>query len=351
VIDERELLERAARQFSPDVGIVERVYRRRDRKRRNRRIGTAALALILAAVAAGGLVRTFGSTGTQPANNHTASTCYGQSTTHCPYFLDLRTGERSQATGSLVSKDLVNPWYVFSPDGERVAYNICSEGPCGRRDKILVADADGTKAVTLLSSGGHGIVWSPDGTKLLYLAAGNPPLLYVHDFATGRTTRLLDPTSARWIRFGNPNVDIGPNDADFSPDGRTVIFCRPRTPSANATWDAWAVPVTGGTPTLVLRNAQWAGYLADGKRIAFVPSKAERISIASPGGLRRTLVKTPGHSWPMSISPDRTKIVYESASGTHVVDVATGEASLVAADGQLAWWAGNDTLFVEVGLP
>jgi hypothetical protein len=66
MIDERDLLERALRHFEPEPGLTDRVYRRRDRKRRNQRIaaGVVGIAVFVAAV---GLVTTFGSSDrTQP---------------------------------------------------------------------------------------------------------------------------------------------------------------------------------------------------------------------------------------------------------------------------------------------
>jgi len=56
---DRELLERALRQFPSKPGVVERVMRRRDRKNRNKRITAATVALIIGAVAIGTLVTAF----------------------------------------------------------------------------------------------------------------------------------------------------------------------------------------------------------------------------------------------------------------------------------------------------
>jgi hypothetical protein len=59
VIDERDLYERAIRRFPPPERSLERLIRRRDRRQRNRRVATAALALVIAAVAIGGVVEAF----------------------------------------------------------------------------------------------------------------------------------------------------------------------------------------------------------------------------------------------------------------------------------------------------
>ena len=48
MIDERDLLERALHRFEPQPGLAERVYRRRDQKRRNQRIRAGVLGLAIA---------------------------------------------------------------------------------------------------------------------------------------------------------------------------------------------------------------------------------------------------------------------------------------------------------------
>jgi hypothetical protein len=52
MIDERDLLEEALRRFEPEPGLTDRIYRRRDRKRRNQRIsaGLVGIAVFVAAV-------------------------------------------------------------------------------------------------------------------------------------------------------------------------------------------------------------------------------------------------------------------------------------------------------------
>ena len=56
MMDERAAIERAIERFQPESGIVDRVYDRRRRKQRIRRIGTAGLALILTAALIAGVV-------------------------------------------------------------------------------------------------------------------------------------------------------------------------------------------------------------------------------------------------------------------------------------------------------
>ena len=120
-------------------------------------------------------------------------------------------------------------------------------------------------------------------------------------------------------------------------------------------WDVWGVPITGGQPTLLLSEAPHRArlyglyapqYLADGGRIAF-PQSDHVISVAAPGRSPQPLVTTDLPMWGFVMSPDRTRIAYDTEEGTHVVNLATGEDRLVTG-GQRARWVGNDTLFVEV---
>jgi outer membrane protein assembly factor BamB len=67
MIDDRERFERASLRFDPSQGGLERLLRRRDRRRRNRRIGSAVMALIIAVAATGTLIATFKSGRTVPA--------------------------------------------------------------------------------------------------------------------------------------------------------------------------------------------------------------------------------------------------------------------------------------------
>jgi Tol biopolymer transport system component len=135
--------------------------------------------------------------------------------------------------------------------------------------------------------------------------------------------------------------------ARFTPDGTSVVFHQPRVPQS--TWDMWSVPVTGGEPTLVLRDAAFGQYFPDARTIAFVDSPGgNSIQIADPDGSRRTLVhaNTADGIWWPEISPDGHRIAYQDGGSIYVVRVSTGESSRVAA-GDNATWLDDDTLIVS----
>ncbi len=265
-----------------------------------------------------------------------------------PFFLDLQTGEKTPLPETLVGDDVCG--YAPSPDGTRVAYNTCGGGLYGSpTDEAMVANIDGTGAQALPAPAGLNPYvwgWSPDGTKLLYQLrkggtkdVGN---LFLYQLSSDRWTQLteLELTESPWYEL----------HMDFSPDGQTVLFHLPRDSSMTTEWDVWSVSVSGGEPTLVLENAASPLYLPDGKEIAFiVPASSafdgQSIAIAGADGSRRTLVTANEGIWIQRISPDRSRIAYPDGESVYVVDVSTGESSMVA-DGTPRAWLADDTLTV-----
>jgi Tol biopolymer transport system component len=350
VIDERELLERAARQFSPDVGIVERVYRRRDRKRRNRRIGTAALALIIAAVATGGLVRTFWSTGTQPANNQIVE----------PHVKITRGSVRGFILMSLEGEKLGKipnlPRTAVdvsaSPDGRVIAF---SEGPYTGAWTIGV---DGTN-LHRVERHTTPPSWFPDGSRIASFAAAQ---VYTTDTDGNPRPRSLGCGTSLGSIIAYPK---------WSPDGTKILCTRISgggdTPSGNAQV-VWIVPGSDqpGQFTVLAGESgvnAWDGaWSPDGTQIAFSRGDTGTVfdpNTASPsydiwvmdadGSSQRPLVESDesadvGPFW----SPDGSMIAYTSVGETRsvwVVDVSSGVKRLVG-PGTVFGWLTRTTLVV-----
>src|SRR5262249_4568592 len=74
MIDERDALERAIRQFAPEPGMEDRVHRRLRRRQRSRRIGTAVLSLVVAAIGLAMLLKVTPSGSPTPATTTSAPT-------------------------------------------------------------------------------------------------------------------------------------------------------------------------------------------------------------------------------------------------------------------------------------
>ncbi len=267
-------------------------------------------------------------------------------TASLPFLLDLRTGERTPLAESLAGG--FN--YVASPDGERVAYGTCLGEGCSGDDVVTVANIDGTVARALESPDGldiYGARWSPDGAALVYQerdgaddSVGN---LFVQDLF-GRTQLTDLDLSRAWWWFLSPS---------FSSDGRTVLFHLARSPSRTTKFDVWSVPVTGGEPTLVQRNASFPmpnpelgpEWITMEHVLPMTSSFAGQSLMTSYAEGRGMLVEANDSiRWP-TLSPDGERIAYQDDDAIYVVDASTGESSRVA-DGNTAEWLDDDTLIV-----
>ena len=259
-------------------------------------------------------------------------------------MLDINTGSVKPVPATVATS---GAFYVVSPDQQKVAYNPC----CSWETPALIANLDGTHVHQVSAAGlaGVGEQWSPDGALLVYQQRdgttnylGN---LFVQNLATGQRTRVtnLDQTQAWGWWFTFPS---------FSPDGRSVLFQRPKGQpnDNNRRWDLWSVPVAGGKPTLVQPNAAWGDYSPDGKWLAYLSPithnfTGRKLWITSVhGGTPRTLVHGGNLRW-VRWSPDGARIAYSNGSGSaiYVVDVATGSTRKVG-DGDQPEWLNDHTL-------
>jgi Tol biopolymer transport system component len=256
--------------------------------------------------------------------------------------VDLQTGGVTPLPESILGGSL----YFTSPDRTMFVINSC----CYTPNPVSIANVDGTGVRQITPDGidGFGARWSPDGSMLVYQqrdgATQEIGNLFVVDVATGEATQItdLDPANYGWWAL-HPS---------FSPDGQTIIFHMPRGPNDDVStrWDLWSVPVAGGEPTLLVHNASMGVYAPDGGTLAYLDSPrgdwtSSRLIVADVG-LQRLKLRVQGDRiefprW----SPDGTRIAYTDADGIHVVDVSTGEASLVA-EGVTSDWFGDDTLVV-----
>ncbi len=355
--DIKEVYEMVTKESPPKPDALERQRKRQLRTTRNKRIGAFAVAAAIVAAAAVLVIRTAGeSAPKQPAVPGPAT-----ETPTGPFFLDLRTGEMTPLPESLTPDTSLGTkifaYYDASPDGTKIAYNTCRSFSCSGADVMTVANIDGTVVRTLdvpEDLNGYAPRWSPDGSKLVYqlrngatndvgnLVVQDTFNLFTADPLLWQTTQVTDlELSAGWWFLS----------ASFGPGGRDVIFHLPRTSTSTTEWDVWSVPVTGGEPTLVLRNAQFPLYFPDGEEIAFVqpaPSSlgGSSIRIADAQGTRRTLVEANDSIWHPAMSPDGSRIAYRDGSYVYVVDVSTSESQQVAT-GDNAAWLDDDTLIVS----
>jgi hypothetical protein len=337
----REVFEMTTKQVEPDVDAWREQQKHQRRSSRNKRVGAFAVAAAIGLVAV--VLVLVNRTEPSPNRPGTDTSPTPRTEISGPSFLDLRTGETTPLPENLHGGSL----YFVSPDRTMLVINSC----CSPPNPVLVANVDGTgvRQVTPDGIDGFAARWSPDGSSLVYqgrnaagIEIGN---IFVVDVATRETTQItdLDPAFYGWWAL-HPS---------FSPDGQAIIFHMPRGPNDDVStrWDLWSIPVAGGEPTLVVRNASMGVYAPDGERLAYLDSPrgewtSSRLMVAGEDGSDpRLLVQGNQIEFPRW-SPDGTRIAYSDTDGTYIVDVSTGEASLVTGDAGVLDWFGNDTLVV-----
>ncbi|HEX9224972.1 MAG TPA: hypothetical protein VF860_16705 [Candidatus Acidoferrales bacterium] len=190
---------------------------------------------------------------------------------------------------------------------------------------VMYSDRRGLRRVTT-DGRSHGPVWSPDGSKLLFLhhkKEDSAVFLYP-------TTHLGVDTDIGILDSdrGEPlEESLGPGfipQAAWSPDGKSVaVDFRPAPPRA---WDKTGIYTVdldrSDTPPLVVRDAYHFAWSPDGKKLAYVASREKKnhpaiyVSLADGSGEHRLTdpeLKADDPAW----SPDGRKFAIAVEHGIH----------------------------------
>ncbi len=169
------------------------------------------------------------------------------------------------ARGVYGALDLGVGYPTWSPDGAHIAFTHLG-GNDGEGFVVYLVNGDGSdvRPVTDGTGGARrgsvGGAWSPDGSRLVYVAWDDPAatsFLVVTDLRGGPDVRLGAPTGAAWVE-----------SPAWSPDGRAIAFVAPAAEVGRA--DVWVMPASGGAARLLVRDAAQPAWSPDGTRIAFV---------------------------------------------------------------------------------
>lgn len=234
----------------------------------------------------------------------------------------------------------------------KIAYVGVTPSRHGKRYRLMVADQDGYKPQTVLSSNAPLMspAWSPDNTSLAYVSfEGHHAHIYTQDLKTGK----------RHLISAAPGINGAPI---FSPDGRSLIFVLSKTGQpglyrydrlthvVQAVTKGWAINTEpdwspdgarvaftsnrDGSPQiydvdlsngLVTRlsfdgsyNAR-ARWLPDGKGFVFMHRDKDGFSIARQDLVTGSvqLLTDPGVNESPSVSPNGRMVVYTTRQGGH----------------------------------
>ena len=296
MIEERDLFERAADRFDPPADALERLFVQRERRRRNRRAGSAVVALALAMIAGFALAKAFGNVRhpvpavRPPTGTVVFSRSVGEPRTY------LYTVGRDGHVRRLLQHGMDT--FSISPEGSRVLF---ADYDPNRPDWILpaVVDLDGSHRRLLRRSvpmnGMWPQAWSPDGARFVGIGTD-----FVHPGATGLyTARVSD--GGDLVQITSPPGRRIDNAIAYSPDGARILFLRPGNDVAGnngrATKDLFVVNVDGSGVTRLNPNGTVLGPFDGG--IVGTPSPSR---VSDPRSA----------SW----SPDGTQVVFAASIGT-----------------------------------
>jgi Tol biopolymer transport system component len=250
---------------------------------------------------------------------------------------------------------------VRAPDCRRLAYIARGENePASATPRLWVVRADGTGRRPISPAGVMPADpgWSPDGRSIVYV---DPDGLSITDVRSGRSRRV---SRVRGNQLWLPS---------FRPDGRRIMYTR--TADHGRRLELWTVPVSGGGPHRLLRDAAFGTWSPDGSTIAFRrfgravrpgriwPYRTGRLDLMEADGHRvRTVLRSRGSmmapiDWSSvrpDWSPDGTRIALATLPAPHaslrVLDLASHHVTLVGC-GSAPTWLDDRTLLLEQAEP
>jgi Tol biopolymer transport system component len=316
-----QILEREMQEIRPAGFTIADVAGRRERRRRNQRLGTALLVLVITVAIVGGLLQAFG--------HHRSKVPIGSGLVGNGRIAFVRDDRIYTVApdGSDVRElvDIHAQYPSWSPDGSKVAFDdgstIAIRDWTSERGHIYIVNADGTGLTQATSGEGAEFTpaWSPDGTHIALTAtgqAGSAPGIFILDLATGA----MRPVTA------NPYAGYLDKEPDYSPDGTQIVFVRDRElVEAGASRDREALFVVNVDGSGLRQLTPWAtgagtpSWSPDGSTVVFrrgivgpPPDGPSQIFVvgADGRGMRQLTFGSKAASFWPSWSPDGSRIIF-----------------------------------------
>ncbi len=230
-----------------------------------------------------------------------------------------------------------------APNGKTIVFSVATVDLAENKNitQLMRIAATGGEPEPLKGApeGAGNVRWSPDGTRLAFIATR---AIYTLDTASGKLTRVCD------YRRSNSFLSKAGNMLAWSPDSKQLAFAGTLDPdppvqdplvvtrilyktrtsfSDNRRTHIYVVPATGGAPRAVTtsnfdeHSIDWGG---DGREMVFL-SNHERdpdarlnydiFAVNVETGRVRQVTRTPGVEMEPRISPDGRWIAYAATKG------------------------------------
>jgi Tol biopolymer transport system component len=328
--DRFDVLERFAPLFEAPEPSFEDFLRRRDRKRRNQRIGAAVLGIAVALVSFAALTRTFGTVDRPadqptptptPAPRNVGSLAYAKDGDIYVADWDGSNAVRI-ANGRPADECHGNAEYwgegpIWSPDGKYLAFRHtdCDAGPRDVWWDVVISDPQGN-VVTSFPSEGWLISWSPDSTRVATWVRW------------GETIGVHGLDGVRQAVLTVPPGMMAPGDYDpvWSPDGESLVVPY-----------GVVIPLDGSAPRLLptADRSPGATFSPDGSRVAHIAKGS--VVVAPANGSPPQAGFAPWHPVVWSLTGEQIAFTLQKATELRVLDVATGAETLLAEAGDSDW--------------
>jgi Tol biopolymer transport system component len=209
----------------------------------------------------------------------------------------------------------------LSPDGTRVGFEL-ADPRRGVRDVWTHDLARGVRSrVTLDVEDATTPVWSPDGTRLLFMSASQ---------GNGMVTMRVRRVDGSGDETGVVRTDSVQIPQDWSPDGRWILF-QDQSPARRPPTSLWLVPADGSRAPEMLESTTVSHsdgrFSPDGRHVAFVSAETGRPEIViAPLGRsgRRQQVSTEGGRAPRWRKDGRELFYYSLAGRMMAVALGPG---------------------------